>query len=215
VQSDVSGLNLMVAPAPELRVEVSVQRTRGDINPSKRAQDQVNLHFIGQDVKGPTFENAFTNGIVQGLEPGVYAVEVTPLNSSLYVDSAQCGGVDLLRENLTVGVGTPSIRVTLRDDGGTLAGNVVSEGHAAPGTVVVIPDRAPKQIKTVLAGSNGQFQSPKLAPGDYAVLAFDRVTGIEYANPEVMSPYLPNATRVSVAANGESRVTVNLIQTTK
>ena len=215
VQSDVSGLNLMVAPAPEVRVEVSVQSTRGNDNPVNRAQNQVNVHFIGQDLKSPTVETAFIEGRVRGLEPGVYAVEITPMNGNLYVDSAQSGGVDLLRDNLMVGPGTAPIRVALRDDGGTLAGNIVSDGHAASGTVLMIPDRAPKQIKIAVAGNNGQFRSPKLAPGDYTVVAFDRVTDIEYANPEVLSPYLANATRVSVVANGESRVTANLNQTGK
>lgn len=215
VQSDVSGLNLMVAPAPELRVEVSVQRTRANDNPNSRAQNQVNVHFISQDPKSPTVESAFTDGRVRGLEPGVYAVEIIPMDGGFYVDSAQSGGVDLLRDNLTVGAGTAPIRVGLRDDAGTLAGNVVSDGRAASGTVLIIADRAPKQVKLALAGNNGQFQSPKLAPGDYTVLAFDRATDIEYANPEVLSPYLANATRVSVAANTESHVTVNLIQTNK
>jgi hypothetical protein len=215
VQSDMSGLNLMVAPAPELHVEVSVQRTHANPNPLTRTLDQVNVHFISQDLKGPTLENAFADARVRGLEPGVYAVEVNAMDASLYVDSAQCGGVDLLRDNLMVGVGTPPIRVSLRDDGGTVAGNIISDGQAAPGTVLIIPDRAPKLVKAAVAGANGQFQSPKLAPGDYTVVAFERVAGFEYTNPEVISPYLGNAIHVSVVANGESRVTVNLIQTSK
>lgn len=217
VQSDMSGLNLMVGPAPELRVEVSVQRTRAEPNPRNRTLDQVNAHFISQDLKGATFENAFSGGVVRGLEPGVYAVEITPLNPELYVDSAQCGGVDLLRDNLMVGVGTPPIRVSLRDDGGTLVGNIASDGHG-PGrsaTVLIIPDRAPKQIRATVGAVGGQFVSPKLAPGDYTVVALDRVNGIEYTNPEVMSPYLANATHVSVAANSETRFTVNLVHTDK
>lgn len=216
VQSDMSGLNLLVAPATAPHIEVSVQRTRPENSPQR--QEQVNFHVISQDPKGATFENALrvvANGDLRGLEPGIYAVEITPINNTLYVDSVQCGSVDLLRDNLMVGAGTPPIRVSLRDDGGTLAGNIVSDGQAAPGTVLIIPDRAPKQIKATVAGSSGQFQSPKLAPGDYTVVAFDRVTGIEYTNPEVLGPYLANATHASVAANGESRVTVNLIQTSK
>jgi hypothetical protein len=135
----------------------------------------------------------------------------------LYVDAAQCGGTDLLRESLAVGQEFPApIRIRLRDDGGRLSGNVVSDGpNAGEATVLLIPDRAPKQIRSVMAEGNGQFQSPKLAPGDYAVLAFDSVAGIEYTNPEVMNRYSSNATRVSVTSNGESRVTVNLLRTRK
>ena len=37
----------------------------------------------------------------------------------------------------------------------------------------------------------------------------------EYANPEVLSPFLANAVHVSVVANGESHVTVNRIRAGK
>lgn len=215
VQSDIGRLNVIVAPAPELRVEVSVQRTHLDATPVPRSQGQVNVHFISQDLKGPTLENSFLGGTVRGLEPGVYAVEITPMDSSFYVDSAQCGGVDLLRDNLTVGAGSPPVRVLLRDDGGNLVGNIVADGHAAPGVALIIPDRAPMQIKVAAAGNSGQFVTSKLPPGDYAVLAFDGINDLEYANPEVLSPFLANAVHVSVVANGESHVTVNRIRAGK
>ncbi len=221
VRSDVEGINLVVAPNPPPQVEVVVQRTRGTSQPGRQPTAQVNLHFIPQMMKLPSGDIMISAGsggtnFVQALEPGTYAMEVTALTQDLYVDSAQCGGTDLLREDLAVGRGRmPPIRILLRDDGGTLSGSVLSDGHGAPGTVLLIPDRAPRQIKSVYAGPGGEFRSSKLAPGDYAVLAFDRVTGLEYTNPEVLNAYLPNATHASVSANGESKISVNLIRTTK
>ncbi len=215
VQSDVSGANVMVAPAPQLRVEVAVQRTATEPNRSRRTQEHVNVSFFGQDTNAFTFESTFNDPVIQGLQPGVYSVEITPQNGDFYVESAQCGDVDLLRDNLTVGPGTPPIRVNLRDDGGALAGNLVADGHPAAGTVLLIPDRAPRHIVTGTAGNGGQFHSVKLAPGEYTVLAFDRVAGLEYTNPEVLGAYLANAVHVSVASNTDTRVTVNLIRLAK
>lgn len=220
VQSDVTGVNLALLPVSPLQVEVSVQSSRPQPSSGRQRGEQVSLRLLSQSMKVPASEYGFTDrtaaNTMNAVEPGVYAVEITPIRGDFFVDSAQCGGTDLLRDNLTIGQGSVApIRISLRDDGGILAGNVMSDGRPAMGTVLIVPDRAPRQIKTVAVGRSGQFQSTKLAPGDYLVLAFDRLDGIEYTNPEVFSSYLTNATHVSVAANAESRVSVNLIRTLK
>jgi hypothetical protein len=220
VQSDVPGITLLVAPVRSIRVEVTVQRTAP--GSGRRPQlDQANLQLHGEAAKLPASEQSLVvssgrNNLLQGLEPGSYLVDVVPVTPDLYVDSVQCGVTDLLRDNLTIGQdpGAP-IRISLRDDGGKLSGSVVSDGHPAKATVLLFPDRAPKQVKTAEAGSNGQFTSSMLAPGDYTVFAFDTVAGLEYTNPDVMNAYSSNATRVSVAPSGEIRVTVNLSQAAK
>jgi hypothetical protein len=223
VQSDLAGVTLAVAPSAPLRAELTIEHTQEPSVREGRGVEGVNLRFLAGGMRLPSTEinfrvspGAINN--INGVDPGVYAVEITPNTpDDLYVDSAQCGGTDLLRQSLAVGQElTAPIRIALRDDGGRLSGNVVSDGrNAGEATVLVISDRAPKQIRSVMAAGNGQFQSPKLAPGDYSVLAFDSVAGIEYTNPEVMNAYSSNATRVSVSSNGESRITVNLLRTAK
>jgi hypothetical protein len=54
-----------------------------------------------------------------------------------------------------------------------------------------------------------------LAPGDYSVLAFDRVSGLEYMNPDVLDSYRSYAAHASVTPNGDISVNVNLIRTVK
>jgi hypothetical protein len=223
VESDLAGVTLAVAPSTPLRAELTLEPTHGPSVRDGRGVGGVNLRFLAEGLRLPSTEINFGVGPgainkINGVDPGVYAVEITPNTpDDFYVDSAHCGGTDLLRESLAVGQElTAPIHIALRDDGGRLSGNVVSDGrNAGEATVLLIPDRAPKQIRSVMAGGDGQFQSPKLAPGDYTVLAFDSVAGIEYTNPEVLNAYSSNATRVSVASNGESRVSVNLLRTRK
>lgn len=215
VQSNISGLNVMVMPAPEIRVEVSTHRTRSAASSAHR--DLVNIQLHGDEKKIPA--NDFGAGVVtsfHGVSPGSYWADMTPLNSDLYVESAQCGGVDLLRDKLVVGDGQlPPIQIVLRDDGGVLNGTVLGDGRGASGNVLLIPDRAPRQIKMLPSGPRGEFASPKLAPGDYTIMALDRITNLEYTNPDALAPYLSSATHASVAANGESQITVNLIRAGK
>ena len=45
-------------------------------------------------------------------------------------------------------------------------------------------------------------------PGQYSILALDGAVGLEYANPQVLEPYLSEAEPISVPARGT--VTVNL-----
>jgi hypothetical protein len=226
VRSDITGLNLIVAPAPNLPVEIVIQRTAVSVSSHsvpRMLLTRVNVRLHGQASKLPTPDYAFSLGTdknsehnIHDVAPGIYSVELNPATPDLYVESAQCGGTDLLRENLTLTPGaTTPVRLVLRDDGGTIMGNVVYGGHGSPATVLIIPDRASSRVFPLPVEPDGRFQSPKLAPGDYTVLAFDRISGLEYTNPEVLESYLSYATHASVAANGETGVTVNLVRSGK
>lgn len=69
---------------------------------------------------------------IENVEAGRYAANIN-VGQQWYVASAQCGSVDLLREELTVGVGVqlPPIFVTLRNDPAEISGKVSLE--AQPG----------------------------------------------------------------------------------
>lgn len=224
VRSDVAGVNVVVSPAPNLPVEITLQRTRPlPASDDHRPTNRVSIRFHGPTPKLPTPDYGFMIGsdknsehTIHEIAPGNYNVEVRTEDPDLYVDSVQCGGADLLRETFILSAGTTTpIQIVLRDDGGTLRGNIVS-GTRSPGTtVLIIPDRAPRQVLALNIGAASQFQHGKLAPGDYSVLAFDRVSGLEYMNPDVLDSYRSYAAHASVTPNGDSSVNVNLIRTVK
>jgi hypothetical protein len=176
----------------------------------------VNIRLLSQQPGPQTSEMDLMAGAggnsINDVEPGIYSVQLTP-GSDLYVDSAQSGDTDLLQDDLRVGEqGAAPIRVSLRDDGGTLSGSVTSNGSGSQATVVLRGDRSPKQIKTARAGNDGRFTFASVPPGDYSLFAFDSVEGLEYTNPEVMNAYSSSATRVNVAANSQTSVPLNIIQ---
>jgi hypothetical protein len=157
----------------------------------------------------------------QDISPGHYSVEITPTDSDWYVQSAESGGADLLREDLVVTPGTQPgpIHIVLRNDGAHLSGSVQSDGEPVPVsakkayTVVVASDRDPSHPKTALAGPDGRFQITNVPPGNCSVLAFDESSNLEYANPEVLAQYLSQATRLTLAPNQDAGTTVNLVHT--
>jgi hypothetical protein len=175
----------------------------------------VNLHLVSSGYqltstdywatskgKGKQQTLAFEN-----IQPGKYSMEFTS-NGSFYVQSARCGATDLLRDDLAV---TPDFRVApvevvLRDDGATL--DISLQDHQAKGTVLVIPDQTPHQVKAGML--SGQLQFSGLAPGEYTVIALDNAGGLEYTNPEALSPYLSSATHLTLGAKQNSTLTLQL-----
>lgn len=154
--------------------------------------------------------------LFRGIMPGSYDA-VAELGSSTYVASMSCGGVDLLREPLVVTAGSDAqpIEATLRDDAASLRGSVKSEAQAADpqARVLVLPEGRPTQtLQALPVGRDGSFQLQNLPPGDYEIFAFDRLDGIEYQNREALSKFESQAAHVTLSANQEARVTVDLIR---
>jgi hypothetical protein len=144
----------------------------------------------------------------ENIQPGRYVTEINP-QGSVYVASAKCGDTDLLREDLAVsaGGGVPPVEIVLRDDGAAL--DISLPDTQAKATVLLVPDRVPRQIRHGFY--SGQLHFEGLAPGEYSVLAFDNADGLEYENPEVLSPYLGDAVRVTLSPGQNSSITLQAI----
>ena len=154
---------------------------------------------------------------VRNFTPGRYTVDIQP-NGRWYVQSARSGNVDLLREELVIGAGRrpDPIEIVVRDDGANLSGSIHAEGHAAPGSVLVIPEQAgPSQIRVVRAAPGGDFLVDRLAAGDYRLLGVDSLDSFEFRNPEILGRYLSKATRISLQANQQASVTVERVEVGK
>jgi Carboxypeptidase regulatory-like domain len=149
---------------------------------------------------------------VRGVMPGKYRLDVSPMVVA-YVSTARSGSTDLLREELIVPAGgtVPPIEVVLRDDGATMKVHVQADAPG-PAVILLLPQSAPLQQPRVLGvGANGEREYGGLAPGEYAVLAFDSIEGVEYRNPDFVAAYLSKAARVTLAANTTTSVSVELI----
>jgi hypothetical protein len=210
-------------------VTINAQRTKPlPVQSSRHTTFEVtaSLHFsaVGRPFGGDYWQGAERNAReensfrVHDVPPGVYTVDVLA-SSEWYVASAQSGDTDLLRENLTVSSGTPTpaIDIELRDDGATLTGTVSNpaDGQHTRGSVIAVPDGNPRGSKMTSAGPDGSFRFENLAPGGYTVLAIDKADGVEYANRDVITPYLSAGSHVDLSANQESKVALNLAPTGK
>lgn len=151
------------------------------------------------------------SGEIQNVEPGVYKVEINAVGP-WRVKSVQCGNVDLLGDDLTVtaGVRPSSIEVTLRDDAATVSGTVARAEPREQATVLLVQPHGVRNLVKEVTTTEGRFQFEGVAPGDYALLAFDQADQLECANQEVLNPYLSKAAHISVQPHGTTSINLTM-----
>lgn len=222
VNSAVSGVAIAlgtVGPIPVIvRTEDMRHEQLGDRH--SRFDRPVNIHLIrsGDQIQNSDIWSGLQGAptpslVIPDAVAGTYSVEFMP-NSLWYVQSAQCGATDLLREPLAISAGaqTPPIEVVLRNDGATVSGQIGSGQMSEFATVLLVPDDGSgAQIKAVSTGADGHFAIGDLAPGGYSVLAVDRAGALEYRNRQVLEQYLSRATHVTLDPNGRHTVHLDLV----
>ena len=223
VTGNLSGVQVILGPATSIPVNVRREASDSD-KVNQRGAEPVAVHlsssespFSSLDFWSAPDQQKDHPLAVRNVDPGKYSIDIVT-NGSWYVQSASCGSTDLLRDDLAVPAGAqlPPIEITLRNDGATLTGSVQSDGSPEHGTVVLVPERgSAAQAKVASAAQAGEFRFDHLAPGDYRLLAFDRVNDLEYRDPEVLNAYLSRGTHVSLQANGQSNTNVELIKVEK
>jgi hypothetical protein len=154
--------------------------------------------------------------------PGIYTVQVFPIGP-YYVQSARCGDVNLLEQSLTVAPGSSvdPIEIVLRDDFASLEGSITLGAGNDSATVIAIPEGGQPQMRGVdlsrpTAGSDPSraavvFDMGQLAPGNYKIVAVDRPDDFEYGNPEVLRKYLSKAREISLVANQQAKIELELV----
>jgi uncharacterized protein (DUF2141 family) len=142
----------------------------------------------------------------ENISPGTYTVEATPQGVG-YVASLRCGGVDLLRDDLTIppGAAPQPIEITLRNDGAQLNVTLV-ENSPLYGVVIYSPDYPRRSLLMPVGNRSLSFSVPNLPPGTYRLIALKNVLDLEFRNPAAMEKYLPHATVVTLEPGDDTTV---------
>jgi hypothetical protein len=164
--------------------------------------------------------------VIEDLAPGRYWVRVR--SSRGYVAAATAGGVDLLHEPLVVGSGVMPVEITMRDDSAQVAGTVAgvsgilatATGPASPASpgpstspvyVYCVPlSDSPGQFQQLSVSTDGKFNSAKMAPGSYRVMAFKNPQLLPYRDPEAMRAYETTGQIVHLAAGQQENVQLQI-----
>jgi hypothetical protein len=157
-------------------------------------------------------------------EPGRYWMEAQPFPPA-YISSITSGGVDLGSNPLIVIPGStpPPIEVTLRNDAGTITGQINSQNPNASASPTTAGERpqvwiyaiplfsTPARLPEGSMESNGQFSIPMLAPGSYRVVACDSQQDIDFHSPEGLAAWAGKGQTVTVDPGGTASVELDIL----
>jgi hypothetical protein len=238
----VTALSISVLPVQNVAVHIRRDVTASGENEANAAQVQttgagLNLQLLStRELSGLPFAGGGLRPVpgtsdgssfeLQNVTQGSYWVATTAWSG--YISSITSGGVDLAREPLTIGPDGSSapIEITLRNDSGTITGQVnsgttgsQSQGQTAAGEipqmfVYAIPLFATtSQVHQGSAQASGQFTISNLPPGSYRVVACDSQQEIDFHSPEGLAVWSGKGQTVSVEAGGSAGAQLDLIHT--
>jgi hypothetical protein len=145
--------------------------------------------------------------VVEHVLPGLYRVVPTIGSTPGYYAAAiMIGGRNALGEEVELNAATPSIQVVYRPNPGSVRGTV-DQGEGA--IVLLWPEGPdiPEFVPAVVAGSRGEFEFQGLAPGEYVLVAFDRIPPSGGTETFVRGA-IAGGTRVQVQEGGSESVQV-------
>ena len=214
IRSDESDLHVPLHAATTIPVELEKEQGAGGSERKAPIQGIIpglilQLVPLSPSRRGTNFWRGQAGRGIPNVAPGTYKLEINT-NGEWWVKSAQSGNVDLLSDDLTLSEGEQPepIEVTLRDGAGTVSGTVTPAGNPDRVLVLLVQPHGTRNIVHAARPMQGYFAIPGTPPGDYEIVALDGGDQLEYADPEILNPYLSDAEHVTVRPH--ATVTVNL-----
>jgi hypothetical protein len=148
---------------------------------------------------------------INDMVPGSYRLDVSP-PAPWYVKSATLGGQDILNSEVPISQAAGPIEVILRDDGGSIEGDVVDAGGQPVATGILLLRNTIRAANS-LSQPNGHFKIQNVAPGDYTIYAWDDPNDVEYADQDWMRRNGGGGIPVTVTAgqNQQIKLTQQLV----
>jgi hypothetical protein len=142
--------------------------------------------------------------------PGTYEVSVLP--SAACVGAVSSGGIDLLRQPLTVapGSGPEPIVVTMRNDCASLGIALQTEHLENETTLLLVPESGGIEPQKISIAGSRSYEFARLSPGTYHVYAVSDAADLEYANPEAMRNIAGET--VTLDANQKANVSLPVVE---
>jgi protocatechuate 3,4-dioxygenase beta subunit len=147
---------------------------------------------------------------VENVLPEHYRVEVSGLRDDYYLKTVYVGNQEVASSDVDLSLNR-TLRLVVSADGGKIQGMVLDDKQQAAGavTVALFPEpqeRAPNFYKTATTGRDGKFVLRGIPPGDYKVVASERV---DLDSFRASDRFEKVATAISVEKN--SSVILNLV----
>ena len=121
---------------------------------------------------------------ISEMVPGSFRLDVNP-PAPFYVKSAMLAGQDILNNDVPISQAAGPIEIVLRDDGGSIEGDVV-DANGQPVSAGVMLLRGTIRVASLMSQPTGHFKIQNVAPGDYTIYAWDDPNEVAYADSDWM-----------------------------
>jgi hypothetical protein len=149
------------------------------------------------------WEPDHTSFAINDMVAGSYRLDIFP-PASWYVKSATLAGQDILNSEVTISQAAGPIEIVLRDDGGSIEGDVV-DAAGQPVAAGILLVRGTTRAANQTSQPSGHFRLQNVAPGDYTIYAWDEPNEVEYADQDWMRRY-GGGIPVTVAAGQKQQI---------
>ncbi len=143
---------------------------------------------------------------ILNVQPGKYRVIAHPAGQGC-ITSLTAGSQNLFRDELVVasGANTPPIQVVLSENCPSLMVKVNSKSPA----FVIVTNFQPGYDPSAVGVSGQSVTLSNLTPGEYIVYAFDEITDLEYANPDVMRSFKSQMVQLEAGQGTSVQLDIN------
>ena len=219
--AEVSGVVLNFMPVPSVAVGISVDPTTTTSDNSSATPPNLNqlglfLQNLQADPESGSGQVSLVtrNGGSFFIVPfGTYKLKARNGNQ-WYIKSATYGNSDLLQNELVSapGAGGAGIRIVVSNDSGTVQGTT-SFGNTAAAAWIYFVSTTPSvtPIITMRSRDDGSFNSSRIPPGSYRVLALEQPRQLDFADPAVAAPFTARMQSVSVEAGMKSSLSLDIV----
>jgi hypothetical protein len=191
----VKGVVFRFTPVNPLPIELSTDPSATSDNAVSPSISRLGLSLESKDIRmgdlaSPPVRPSIGDkqSAVFRLLPGSYRLRAQT-ETGWFIEAAEYGGLDLLRQDLSVaqGAGTIPIRIVISNQTATLNGTLRQAGRAVSGWIylmAMMPSATPFMI--VHVNNSGSYTRTSIPPGSYKAIAFVHRHDINFDDPETL-----------------------------
>lgn len=150
----------------------------------------------------------------KGVPPGNYEF-LLQRAPDFFTKSISATGANVSGHTVRIkGDGPVKLNVTVGYGQGSVSGSALRNGKPVAGVMIVLVPADPVNDEVAFrrdqSDSDGTFALASVTPGHYTLLAIENGWDLEWANPDVLAPFMAHGEKVTVESKGKYSVKVNV-----
>jgi hypothetical protein len=203
---------LDLADEPGAIAVTGTVKSEGADTPGNRGSIRFRNHEASQDVSSAISKTGELQPV--RLVPGRYVLSRLSADGSAISNISATGAKVTGRTVEIKGPGPVQLTIFTASGLGKVEGVVMRDDKPVAGAMVVFVPEDPVNnrplFRRLQSDSDGSFTAARVLPGKYTVVSIEDGWSLEWANPEVLKPYIPKGEALEIKPLGKYKTTVKL-----